>query len=154
MPVIRREQVQLKVLRAFMVDPLLVDDHPQPQPPGLHRQMSLEIADVGVDPTPAALAGHQRFQGQPLPEAHLDGVLAPFTDKQVKDLALEEGRIYAELQGQGTTKTALQLPNKFSKEALSPPTVVHVARPIAQPKDLSGLSQMGQQGIIARIFAR
>ena len=60
--IIRGEELQLEVLPGRMPDPLAVDHHPQGQPPGRQGQPDLEGTDIGGDPLPVPLGGHQRLQ--------------------------------------------------------------------------------------------
>jgi hypothetical protein len=66
---------------------------------------------------------------------------------------LEEGRVHAEFQWERPAEPASQLTDQVPHKGHGAPTVMHVARPVAQPQDLARLGQMGQQRVVTGIFA-
>ncbi len=98
MPIVRREEVELKVLARLVPHALAVHDHAQREIPCFEPQIAFEGTEVVRDPLPAALGGHPRLEADPLPERDLDSVPTAAAGEQPQHGTLEEGRVHAEFQ--------------------------------------------------------
>ena len=61
-------------------------------------------------------------------------------------MALTEGRVHAELQGEAAAEGGTHAPDDLAEEGDGLFGVVHVPRPILHPQHVAGLRDVGQQG--------
>ena len=112
----------------------------------------LEAGHVRGQRRPLPPLGGELLQGQPAPVADLDGVGAAAGGEQAQHVALEKGRVHAELQGQRPAQTAPQAVDQLAQERGRLLGVVHVARAILEPQDVARLGDMGHERVVAEIL--
>src|SRR5262249_11300081 len=149
-PVIRSEEVELKVLPRFMPDVLAIDHHAELEVPLWDREVVLEAADARREWGPLLPLGGELLERQPAPVAGLDRVGAAPRGEQAEDIALEKGRIHAEFQGQRATETGADAVNEFAHERDSLLRVMDIPGPVLEAQDVPRLRHVGEQRIVAQ----
>ena len=105
-PVVRREEIELEVLRALVLDMLAVDHHAQAEVPLRDVEVVLEAGHAGGQGMPVPALGGQLLEGQPAPVADLDGVGAAPGGEQAEHIRLEKRGIHAELERHAPAQAA------------------------------------------------
>jgi hypothetical protein len=72
----------------------------------------------------------------------LDGIGTAPGGQQPQDVALEEGRVHAELQGEAAAERGPQARDHLAQERHALLGVVHVARPVLHPQDVARLGDV------------
>ena len=140
------KQIQLVVLPAFMMHSLSVDDHPKGLFPSRDWKRYFKESHPLRQTLPTTALPDQRQKAQPFKERNFDRIARPFSFQKLKDLPLEKGPVHAKLQRQTSSQPYSQIVDQIAQEACGSLGVVDVAGPVLDSQNVSGLSQMREDG--------
>src|SRR5499427_742363 len=131
---------------------LSVDHHAQSFLPGSNGERELKASHAFSERLPALAFSNQGQQAQPLKEWHFDGIARSFSLQQIDHLPLEKRPVHAKLQRDSPSQSHSDILDQIAQENHGPFGIMHIARSILHPQNVSGLSQVSQDGVIRRIF--
>jgi hypothetical protein len=102
---------------------------------------------------PLLLCPDQWNQAEPLEKRNLDSIKRLFRFQQIDHRLLKEGTVHAKLQNHPATDAGSQVRNKFPQERHRTFRIMNITGPVLQLKNVTGLCQMGQQGIIRTMLS-
>ena len=126
-----------------------INHNPQGHTPLVDGQSDLEATHSRGETLPSAAGFDDRGEMEPSPKRHFDAIAGTATVEQPNDRAQEKGPIHAEIQAVPVMSSFLYLPEEISQERQRGLAVVNIPGAILHPQDLTGLSEIGGDGIVA-----
>ena len=143
------EEIELVVFGRTMQHAFSIDHDPQRHTPLLDRQGDLEATHCRGEMLPLAARLDDRGELQPSPERHLDAISGIAGMEQSQDGAQEKGCVHAEVQAVLSPAGFVNLSEEVSQERDGGLAIVDVTGSILHSQDLTGLGEIGGDGIVA-----
>lgn len=147
------EEIELVVFTRTMQDTLSIDDDAERHAPLLNGQGDLEASHSRGEALPMVACLDDRGEVESSPERHLDAISCIAGGQQENDGIEEKGPVHTEIQAISPLAGFLDLPEDISQEGEGGLAVVDITGAIFHPQNLTGLGEVGGDGIVAGNFA-